>query len=107
MSDHESTSVHVVPIKIYLAIFAALIGLTAITVQVAFVNLGPLNVFVALAIAVVKATLVVLFFMHVRYSTKLTRLVVFSGLFWLILLFVLTMGDFATRGWLPVPQGWE
>ena len=93
---------HVVPRKIYYAIFATLIVLTWVTVQAAFVDLGALNSVIALTIAVVKATLVVLFFMHVRYSSRLTRVVVISGLFWLGILMVLTMGDYLSRGWLGV-----
>lgn len=94
---------HVVPRTIYYAIFPTLIALTWVTVQIAFVDLGPLNSVIALTIASVKATLVVLFFMHVRYSSRLTRVVVISGLFWLGILMVLTMGDYLSRGWLGVP----
>jgi len=100
-------ALHIMPKKIYFAIFAALLVLTAITVQVAFLDLGPLNTFVALAIAVLKATLVILFFMHVKYSSRLTKIVVVSGFVWLIILFVLTMGDYASRNWLPLPKSWE
>lgn len=100
-------ALHIMPKKIYFAIFAALLVLTAITVQVAFLDLGPLNAFVALAIAVLKATLVILFFMHVKYSSRLTKIVVVSGFVWLLILFALTMGDYASRNWLPVPKAWE
>ena len=82
--------------------------LTVVTVWVASVELGWLNTPVALAIAVTKATLVVLYFMHVRYSTRLTWVVVVSGFFWLGILFVLTLSDYLSRGWLnppgPVPM---
>ena len=94
---------HVVPRKIYFAIFAALMVLTWATVQAAFIDLGLLNSIIALTIAVIKATLVILFFMHVRYSSRLTRLVIVSGLFWLAIMIVLTMGDYWTRGWLGLP----
>ncbi|MFN0152637.1 MAG: cytochrome C oxidase subunit IV family protein [bacterium] len=100
-------ALHVMPKKIYFAIFAALLVLTAVTVWVAFLDLGPLNTFVALAIAALKATLVILFFMHVKYSTRLTKLVVVSGFVWLLILFVLTMGDYASRNWLRAPKAWE
>ena len=79
--------------------------LTAITVAVAFTNLGSLNFPVALAIAILKATLVVLFFMHVKYSSKLTKLVVGSAFFFLIVLFGLTLSDYLSRGWFVSPGG--
>ena len=94
---------HVVPVKIYFAIFAALMVLTAITVWVAFLDLGAMNTFVALGIAVTKATLVVLFFMHVKYSSKLTWLVVASGFVFLAIMLALTMSDIVSRGWLGTP----
>jgi cytochrome c oxidase subunit 4 len=98
--------VHVLPLRIYFGIFVALLVLTGITVQVAFMDLGPLNIAVALAIAVLKACLVILYFMHVRYSTRLTWLVVAGGFIWLVILLVVTMSDYVSRGWLPLPQGW-
>ncbi len=96
---------HVVPIKVYLAIFAALMALTAFTVWVAFIDLGRLNVVVALAVAVTKATLVILFFMHVKYSSRLTWLVVASGFVFLAIMFAFTMADVVSRGWLGTPGG--
>jgi cytochrome c oxidase subunit IV len=96
---------HLVPRRTYYQVFAILLGLTGITVAVAFLNLGPLNTIVALAIAVLKALLVVLIFMHVRYSSRLTGVVVAGGVFWLLLLMALTMSDYLTRSWLPV-VGW-
>jgi cytochrome c oxidase subunit 4 len=93
-------SAHIVPKSTYYLIFAALMLGTALTVGAAFVDLGnTANTVVALAIACTKATLVVLFFMHVKYSPKLTWLVVIASLFWLMLLLLITMGDYATRGW--------
>jgi cytochrome c oxidase subunit 4 len=86
--------------KVYYAIFAALMTLTLLTVMVARIDLGPFNTIVALTIAVTKAVLVVLFFMHVRHSTRLTKLVVAGGFLWLAILIGLTMSDFTTRGWL-------
>ena len=94
---------HIVPLKVYFAIFAALMVLTASTVWVAFLDLGALNTFVALGIAVTKATLVILFFMHVKYSTKLTWLVVASGFVFLAIMLALTMSDIVSRGWLGTP----
>jgi len=94
---------HVVPLKIYFAIFAALMVLTAATVAVAYVDLGAMNTFVALAVAVTKATLVILFFMHVKYSTKLTWLVVASGFVFLAIMIGFTLADVVSRGWLGTP----
>jgi cytochrome c oxidase subunit 4 len=91
---------HIVSPKIYVAVFAALLVLTATTTAVSSINLGPWNTVVALAIAVIKATLVVLFFMHVKYSPRLTHAVILGGLFWLCILLALTLSDFMTRGWL-------
>ena len=97
---------HVIPRKVYYAIFAALMVLTAITVGIATVDLGALNTAIAMAVAVTKATLVVLYFMHVRYSSQLTKVFVASGFIWLIILLVLTMSDFWSREWIPSPPGW-
>jgi cytochrome c oxidase subunit 4 len=94
---------HVVPVRTYLLVFLALLLLTATTTFAAFVDLGPLNNVIALGIAALKATLVVLFFMHVKYSSRLIPLVVIAGLFWLLILIVLTLTDYAARGWLGVP----
>jgi cytochrome c oxidase subunit IV len=91
------TTDHIVPTRVYYLIFAALMIGTAITVAVAFVDLGAFNAVVALTIAVIKATLVVLFFMHVRYSTKLTWAVVAGSVFWLGILLALTFSDYLTR----------
>jgi len=93
-------STHVVPKKIYFLVFAVLITLTAVTVLAAYRDLGQLNVIVAITIAVVKGTLVVLFFMHVRYSDRLTWLVVITGFAWLAMMLVLTLSDYFARAWL-------
>ena len=89
--------------KVYYAIFGALLVLTYLTVAVSRVDLGRLNTIVALTIAVTKAVLVVLFFMHVRHSNRLTKLVVVGGFVWLALLIGLTMADFVSRAWLAIP----
>ena len=99
----EATHGHVVPLRVYFAVFGTLMVLTAVTVLVAFRDLGPWNTIVAMGIAVTKATLVVLYFMHVRYGDKLTRIVVAAGFFWFAILIVLTLSDFLTRPWLGVP----
>jgi cytochrome c oxidase subunit 4 len=84
--------------KFYYTIWIALLCLTVITAAVSFIDLGPLNTVVALVIATVKALLVVLFFMHVKYtSEKLTKIVIVSAIFWLFLLLALSMADYATR----------
>src|SRR3990170_1192241 len=92
---------HVAPKSMYYGVFGALMVGTALTVLVAFYDLGPLNNVLMLGIAIAKALLVVLFFMHVRWSTRLTWLVVASGFFWLLIMFSVTMTDFLTRGWVP------
>jgi cytochrome c oxidase subunit 4 len=92
---------HILPKRTYYAIFAILMFCTYLTWQVAYFDLGPFNTIAALAIAVFKATLVVLFFMHVRYSTRLTWAVVVGGVFWLCILLALTMSDYLSRGWIP------
>jgi cytochrome c oxidase subunit 4 len=91
---------HVAPIKMYVAIFLALLLGTLITVVVAFYDFGYMNNVIMLAIAVTKALLVVLFFMHVRWSTRLTWVVAGAGFFWLLIMFTLTMSDYMTRGWI-------
>jgi len=98
---------HVVPKKTYFLVFITLIALTALTTAVAFKDLGPMNTVAALAIAVCKATLVILFFMHVKYSPGLTRLVIVAAFFWLAILIALTLSDVFTRNWTPNPAGWE
>jgi len=87
--------------KTYVAVFVALLVMTGITTAVSGIDLGPWNTVVALGIAVFKASLVVLFFMHVKDSPRLTATVIVGGLFWLLILLALTFSDFATRGWLP------
>ncbi len=100
------SDIHVVPVKIYVAVFLTLMVLTAITVAVAFVDLGALNNVVMLGIAVAKATLVVLFFMHVKYGTRLVPLVAAGGFFWLLILFGFTLSDYLSRGWLGAGTPW-
>ncbi len=94
--EHEH---HIVSPKIYVTIFFALLVLTTATVAASFVEMGVFNPIVALAIAVVKAVLVVLFFMHVKYSTKLTKLTVGAGIFTFLVLISLTLADYFTRAW--------
>jgi cytochrome c oxidase subunit 4 len=92
---------HIVPRRTYFIIFTVLLLGTYLTVQAAYIDLGRVNPYIALTIALIKATLVVLFFMHVKYGTRLTWVVVSAGFFWLCILFALTLTDYLTRGWLP------
>jgi len=90
-------SEHIVSPKIYLAIFGTLMLGTFLTVVAAYRDLGQWNIVVALAIATFKATLVVLYFMHARYSPKRTQLVVICAVFWLAIMLALTLSDYTTR----------
>lgn len=92
-------SAHVAPKSVYYLVFLALIVGTGLTVLAAFFDMGVMNNVVMLSIASIKATLVILFFMHVRWGTRLTWVVVASGFFWLLILFGLTMSDYVSRGW--------
>jgi cytochrome c oxidase subunit IV len=94
---------HIASVKSYVTIFLTLMVLTLVTVLVAYVNLGQMNKVVALSIASFKATLVILYFMHVKYSSHMTKLVVVSGFFFLAILLGLTMADYATRAWVQFP----
>jgi cytochrome c oxidase subunit 4 len=96
-------SEHIVHPRIYISVFLILMVGTGLTVLAAFRDFpGPLNAVVALTIAVIKATFVVLYFMHVRYSSRLVWLVIAAALFWLAIMFALTLSDYSTRSWLPV-----
>jgi len=99
-NEHFSPESHVVPISLYVGIWATLMVCTGLTVFAASVDLGIFNIVVALLIATLKGTLVVLFFMHLRYSTKLTMVTVIAALFWLFIMFSLTLTDYMTRHWL-------
>jgi cytochrome c oxidase subunit 4 len=90
---------HIVPKRTYYSVYVILLVCTYLTWQVALFDLGVLNTVAAVTIAVFKAVLVVLFFMHVRYSARLTWVVVVSSVFWLGILLTLTFGDYLTRGW--------
>jgi cytochrome c oxidase subunit 4 len=92
-------SEHVLPRRLYYAVFTALVVLTAITVLAARLDLGPMNSVVALSIAVLKASLVVLYFMHVRYGSRLVWVFVGAGVLWLFLMISITLGDYVSRGW--------
>ena len=96
-SDHAPTH-HVMPLPIYFGVFAALMLGTFLTVLASQKDFGWMNTPIALGIAIVKAALVILFFMHVKYSTRLTWVVIIASFLWLSLLFVLTFADYLTRG---------
>ncbi|HEV2617425.1 MAG TPA: cytochrome C oxidase subunit IV family protein [Candidatus Acidoferrales bacterium] len=97
---------HIVPVRIYVTVFAALIALAALTTGLAYVHMGIWNTVVALAIAIAKMLLVALFFMHMRYDKGLTRVVIIAGLMWLTIMIVLTASDEFTRHWSPIPSNW-
>jgi cytochrome c oxidase subunit IV len=92
---------HIAPKSLYYGVFLALMAGTGLTVAAAFADMGALNNVVMLSIACAKATLVILFFMHVRWSSRLTWVVVMAGFFWLLILFSLGMSDYLSRGWVP------
>ena len=96
---------HISPKSNYFVIFGALMVCTMLTVIAAFINLGDLNFPVALVIAVFKATLVILFFMHVKYSSRMVKLVVGVAFFFLGVLLTLTLTDYLSRGWFTQPGG--
>jgi cytochrome c oxidase subunit 4 len=100
MSVPES---HIHAPRVYLLVLVALLGLTTLTILVAYVDLGPFNTPIAFAIAGLKALLVMLFFMHLKEAPAILWLAAIGGFFWLGILVVLTMSDFATRSFLPIP----
>ena len=95
-TEHDYVG-HIIPAKIYYVIWAILMVGTAITVFAATIELGVFNIVVALVIATTKATLVVLFFMHAKYSPRRTQLVIVAGIFWLAILLFMTMSDYISR----------
>jgi cytochrome c oxidase subunit 4 len=103
MSHHPD---HIVPVRVYILVFLALLVGTGLTVWAATIDLKQYNIVLALIIACIKASLVILFFMHVYYSSKLTKAIVISGLCTLMILFFFTLTDLATRGALHGTQSW-
>ena len=97
MDEHSEHTEHIVSPAVYVAIFLLLLVGTAVTVWAAFQNFHQFNIVIALAIASMKATLVVLYFMHARYSPKRTQLVIVSAIFWLAIMLALTLSDYQTR----------
>ena len=106
LPEEHSATQHV-SLATYLVVFAALMVLLVVTVAVAFyVHAGDLNLIIALVIATIKAALVVLYFMHVKYASRLTKIFVTAALLWLAILFALTFADYVTRHWQPNSRGW-
>lgn len=104
-TDHHDGHHHVTPPRVYWTVFALLLILMALTIWVSFLNLGVMNNVVAMAIAITKATLVVLFFMQVKYGTRLTWLWSALGFIWFLLMFGI-LSDYVSREWLHV-AGWQ
>jgi cytochrome c oxidase subunit IV len=98
-NQHHEGEHHIVPPRVYATILFILLAMTALTVWASYIEMGPFNPVVALAIGVFKATLVVLFFMHVKYSTKLTKLTVGAGVFTFLVLIGMTLADYMSRAW--------
>lgn len=99
-------SQHVVPPSVYVKVFGGLTILMILTWVMAFINLGVFNPIVALTIAILKALLIVLFFMNVKYSSRLTWVFVAGGFFWLLILFFMLMPDYVSRDWQSPVQSW-
>ena len=99
MAEEHAPHVHVTPLWIYILVFLALAAGTILTVAASRFDLGMWNTPIALIIATIKAVLVILFFMHVIHSTRLTWVVIIAAFLWLGVLFVLTFADYLTRGW--------
>ncbi len=103
VDDYDDNAEAHVPLSAYFAVFAALMGGTGLTVWAAFQDFGMWNTPVALAIAIVKASLVILIFMHVKYGSKLVMVMVGSAFFWLFHMLVGTIADYLSRGYLGTP----
>src|SRR5437016_2193775 len=93
---------HIVAPRIYLKVFAALMVLLVVTVAAARIDLGPFNLIVALVIAITKMLLIMLFFMHVKYSSKIVLLAAATGFAWLTIMLAGTLHDYISRHWVPL-----
>lgn len=100
---HDEAEHHLIPLGVYFRVFWALMAFLVLTLFAAYFNLGALNLPIALGIAAAKALIVVLYFMHVKFSSRLVMVFAGSGIVWLVILFVLTLSDYVSRPWLPVP----
>ena len=92
----------VVQPKVYLGTCVALLALLALTWTIAYVDLGPFNLIIVLAIAITKALLIALFFMHIKGGSRVLRLAAVAGVMWLLILISLTLTDYISRGWVPL-----
>jgi cytochrome c oxidase subunit 4 len=99
----EPAHAHVLPVKTYLAVYGALMVLLVATVGAAFINLGAFNFTLTMIIAVAKAIMILLIFMHVRYSERLVWVFSSAAFLWLAIMIVLSLNDYFTRGWLNIP----
>jgi cytochrome c oxidase subunit 4 len=106
-NSHDAAETHVVPYSVYFGVFFALLIGTGLTTWVAYIDLGALNTPIALLIAFVKMTLVILFFMHVKYQTGLTQIAIVTAFFWLAIMITLTLTDELTRGWEMTAKPWS
>ena len=98
---------HIVPVRVYLAVIAVLFVLTAVTVWAAFLDFGFLNTVVAVGIAVIKALLVVMFFMHLKYSARILWLYAGAGAVFFLIMIAFLLSDYGSRDWMTRPQPWE
>jgi cytochrome c oxidase subunit IV len=96
------TNRHIIPVSTFLIIYGLLMGLLLLTVGAALMNLGPYQFGAAMTIAIIKAVLIVLYFMHVRYSERLTWIFSGASFLWLVVLIAFTLNDYLTRGWLNI-----
>jgi cytochrome c oxidase subunit IV len=105
--QHAEHAEHVVPISTYLGVFFALLIGTGLTTWVAYIDLGAFNTVVALVIAFIKMSLVILFFMHVKYNKGLTRIVIVGAFFWLGIMMTFMLADELSRNWTPTVSTWN
>lgn len=101
--QHAQHEHHILPLRTYFIVFIALLLLLGATVGVNYVDLGPFSIAIALLIAGIKAVIIILYFMHVKFSPKLIWLAASAAFFWLGIMFVLTLTDYISRSWIPVP----
>jgi len=104
VEDQAAHTHHVVEPPVYIAVYVALLVLLVITYLVSRVELGPFNIVVAMIVAVMKTLLIVTFFMHLRWSSMMVRFFAGAALFWLAIMFVLTMNDYFSRLWFKLPN---
>lgn len=106
MSESTEPEIHIAPVSLYLKVFGALFVLTILTWAIALVDLGAMNTVVAIGIAVMKALLVIFFFMHLKYASRILWVVGLAGIIMTIVMFTITMSDYIGRSWIPYPETW-